>query len=71
MAQRVRAGSFYYFTGHGLFESILGNLKDGELVQVVNVHLGRNRGPLRHVKQADGTISLCNIHLLEPAGFSR
>ena len=66
MAKRVKAGSFYRFTGHGLFESILGDLRDGDIVQVVNLPQGRNRGWLRHVMRQDGYITFCNINLLEP-----
>jgi len=66
MAKRVTAGKHYKFTGHGLFESILGDLRDGDIVQVVNLPHGRNSGSLRHVKRADGYITFCNIHLLEP-----
>ena len=66
MAKRVKAGSCYRFTGHGLFESILGDLRDGDIVQVVNLPQGRNRGWLRHVMRQDGYITFCNINLLEP-----
>ena len=66
MAKRVKAGSFYRFTGQGLFESILGDLRDGDIVQVVNLPQGRNRGWLRHVMRQDGYITFCNINLLEP-----
>ena len=66
MAKRVKAGKFYRFTGHGLFESILGDLRDGDIVQVVNLPQGRNSGWLRHVMRQDGYITFCNIHLLEP-----
>jgi hypothetical protein len=66
MAKRVKAGKHYRFTGHGLFESILGDLRDGDIVQVVNLPHGRNRGWLRHVMREDGYITFCNINLLEP-----
>ena len=66
MAKRVTAGKHYKFTGHGLFESILGDLRDGDIVEVVNLPHGRNHGTLRHVKREDGYITFCNIHLLEP-----
>ena len=66
MAKRVKAGKHYRFTGHGLFESILGDLRDGDVVQVVNLPHGRNRGWLRHVMREDGYITFCNINLLEP-----
>ena len=66
MAKRVKAGKHYRFTGHGLFESILGDLRDGDIVQVVNLPQGRNRGWLRHVMREDGYITFCNINLLEP-----
>ena len=66
MAKRVKAGKHYRFTGHGLFESILGDLREGDIVQVVNIPHGRNRGWLRHVMREDGYITFCNINLLEP-----
>ena len=66
MAKRVTAGKHYKFTGHGLFESILGDLRDGDIVEVVNLPHGRNSGSLRLVKRDDGYITFCNIHLLEP-----
>jgi hypothetical protein len=66
MAKRVKAGKHYRFTGHGLFESILGDLRDGDIVEVVNLPHGRNRGWLRHVMREDGYITFCNINLLEP-----
>lgn len=66
MAKRVKAGKHYRFTGHGLFESILGDLREGDIVQVVNLPQGRNRGWLRHVMREDGYITFCNINLLEP-----
>ena len=65
MVKSVKAGQLYRYTGHGLFESILGDLRDGDIVQVVNPSNGRNRGWLRHVMRQDGYITFCNIHFLE------
>jgi hypothetical protein len=66
MAKRVTAGKSYRYSGMGLFESILGDLRDGDIVQVVNLPHGRNSGKLRHVKRQDGYITFCNIYFLEP-----
>jgi hypothetical protein len=72
MAKSVRAGSFYRITGRGLFDMIGGILHVGDIVQVVNPMGGRTRGPLRHVMNERGAVTLCNIHFLErvPAAAS-
>lgn len=66
MAKRVQAGKTYIYSGKGLFESLFADLRDGDVVQVVNVHGGRNSGYLRHVMRQDGHVTLCNIHFLTP-----
>ena len=66
MGKQVRAGKTYVYSGHGIFESIFADLRDGDIVQVVNPPGGRNRGYLRHVMRMDGYVTLCNIHFLKP-----
>lgn len=66
MGKQVKAGKTYVYSGHGLFESIFADLRDGDIVQVVNPPGGRNSGYLRHVQRQDGYITLCNIHFLTP-----
>ena len=66
MPKQVKAGKTYVYSGKGLFESIFADLRDGDIVQVVNSPGGRNSGYLRHVQRQDGYITLCNIHFLTP-----
>jgi hypothetical protein len=66
MPKQVRAGKTYVYSGKGLFESIFADLRDGDIVQVVNPPGGRNSGYLRHVQRQDGYVTLCNIHFLTP-----
>ena len=62
----VKVGKFYKVTGRGLFDIIGGILNVGDVVQVVNPPGGRTGGPLRHVMNAKGEITFCNICFLEP-----
>ena len=62
----VKVGKFYKVTGRGLFEVIGGLLRDGDVVQVVNPPGGRKGGQLRHVMNAKGEVTFCNICFLEP-----
>jgi hypothetical protein len=62
----VKVGKFYKVTGRGLFDIIGGILNVGDVVQVVNPPGGRTGGQLRHVMNAKGEITFCNICFLEP-----
>jgi hypothetical protein len=62
----VKAGKLYKITGRGLFETIGGILKVGDVVQVVNPPGGRTGGRLRHVLTTSGQITFCDICFLEP-----
>ena len=62
----VKVGKFYKVTGRGLFDIIGGILNVGDVVQVVNPYGGRKSGQLRHVMNAKGEVTFCNICFLEP-----